>query len=184
MKSKGFKIAALSVAGVLVILVSFVSGVRVGSHRALFSCRWGENYERNFMGPRFPMDRRGPLGPMMNDFEGRDFRNAHGLSGTIISVAADKLIIKDRDGKENTVAVTDRTIIKGQANDLKINDLKADDNVVVMGRPSDNGTIDADLIRVFGNLSTTDPTNGTAPDQNNTPAAAPTTDQSAQNNNQ
>ncbi len=167
MKSKWFRIAALAVAFVLVALISFIGGIKVGAHRALFSARWGENYAKNFMGERPPMDRPGFFGGMMHNPEGNDFRNAHGMSGTIISVATDKLIIKDRDGKENTVAVTDKTIIKGQANDLKVSDLKVNDNVVVMGRPSADGTVGADLIRVFGNLPPADPTSNNQSIQNN-----------------
>ncbi len=168
MKSKGFKIAALVVAAMLIALVSFIGGAKVGAHRALFSCRWGENYERNFMGGRPPMNgHQDFFGPMMRGFSGGDFRNAHGLAGTIISVATDKIIIKDRDGQENTVAVTNHTIIKNQASDLKLSDLKANDNVVVMGRPNDAGTLDADLIRVFGNLPPTDQNNNQPAPNNN-----------------
>lgn len=153
-KSKGFKIAALSVAAIFVILVSFIGGIKVGAHKALFSCQWGENYERNFMGSRPPMEHTGPFELMARNFEGRDFRNAHGMAGAIISVADGKLIIKDKDGKENTVAVTDKTIIKSQANNLKISDLKTDDQIVIMGRPNDSGMVEADLIRVFDNQPT------------------------------
>lgn len=181
MKSRGFKAAAIVIAFILVALVSFIGGIKIGSHRALFSARWGENYARNFMGNRPPMDRSDL---MMRNFEGRDFRNAHGLSGTIISVAADKLIVKDRDGKENTVTVTDRTIIKNQANDLAIGDLKANDKVVVMGRPDDTGTVEADLIRVFNDLPPMDQSNSNPPAEKGNPAALPSDNQPTQNNNQ
>jgi hypothetical protein len=83
------------------------------------------------------------------NIEGRDFRNAHGIAGTIISIADNNLIIKDRDNKENTVAVTDKTIIKDHMVDVKISDLKANDQIVVMGTPNDQGIVNADLIRVF-----------------------------------
>ena len=183
MKSKGFAIAAVGMAFILVALVSFIGGVKVGSHRALFSARWGENYEKNFIGSHSPMDRMGPLGPMMRNFEGRDFRNAYGLSGAIISIADNKLIIRDRDGKENTVTVTDKTIIKNRANDLKISDLKSNDNVVVMGSPSNDGTVTADLIRVFDNLPPTNQNNN-VPVENGNATALPGNNQPAQNNNQ
>lgn len=153
-KSKMFKVSLLATGGILVILVSFAGGVAVGLKKARFSYKFGENYERNFIGgpPAGPMEMMGP-GPrgMMGDFEGRGFRNAHGIAGTIISITDRNLIIKDRDGKENTIAVTDKTIIKRQRDDIKISDLKQDDQVVVMGSPGDNGVINADLIRVFAN---------------------------------
>jgi hypothetical protein len=144
--SKKSKIAALAVGVFIIALVSFAAGVAVGFHKARFSYQWGANYERNFMGPR--MGNRGP-GGMMQDFEGRGFRNAHGIAGQIISVSDSSIVIKDRNGQENTVTVSDKTLIKSGSNDIKITDLKSDENIVVMGQPGDNGTINADLIRVF-----------------------------------
>ena len=149
MKSRGFKIASIVVGIILFALVNFAIGIKVGSHRALFSCDWGKNYEKNFMGPRPPFGHPGFFEPMMRDFSGRDFRNAHGLAGTIISIAENKLIIKDRDGKENTVAVNDKTIIKSGRDDIEITDFKNNQQIVVLGKPGDDGVISADLIRVF-----------------------------------
>ena len=148
-KSKKFKIAALIVGALIFVLIVFAGGVAVGLHKARFSYRWGENYEKNFVGPRG--DQGGLMGPMMRGFEGRDFRNAHGLAGTIISIADNNLVVKDKDGKENTVAVSDATIIVRQRENLKITDLKASDQIVVIGNPDDNGVINANLIRVFNN---------------------------------
>jgi hypothetical protein len=156
-KSKKFKIVALAVGVLIIALVSFAGGVLVGFHKARFSYRFGENYERNFIGgPPGPMGmmEKGPRG-MMPDFEGRGFRNAHGIAGTIISVADNKIIIKDHDGQENTVSVDDKALIKRGQDTISINDLKNDEQIVVMGRPGDNGTINADLIRVFDNANNT-----------------------------
>jgi hypothetical protein len=49
------------------------------------------------------------------------------------------------------MAVTDKTIIKLRRDDIKITDLKNDQQVVVMGKPGDDGVVNADLIRVFDN---------------------------------
>ena len=86
---------------------------------------------------------------MMGDFGGQGLRNGHGLSGAIISVANNQIVIKDRDGQENTISVSDKTLIKQGQNTISINDLKNDEQIVVMGQPGGNGTINADLIRVF-----------------------------------
>lgn len=154
-KSKAVKIIIAIVGLFLIILVSFAGGVAVGLHKAKFSSDWGKNYERNFMGER--PGEGGPLGGgmmgMMRDFSGRDFRNAHGLAGTIISIADNNIIVKDKDGKENTVAVTDKTMIKNGRDDISLGDLKQDDQIVVMGQPGDNGVVNAALIRVFNNQS-------------------------------
>jgi hypothetical protein len=152
-KTTHSNIIALVVGAVLIALLSFAAGIHVGFKKAKFSYKWGENYERNFMGPRPGMMGpgfmdRGPMG-FFREFGGKDFRNAHGLSGTIISIADNKLIIKDRDEKENTVSATDKTIIKQRRDTLKISDLKTGNIVVVVGNPDDSGVINADIIRVF-----------------------------------
>lgn len=163
-KSRGFKIAAAFVGVLILMLGSFATGIFVGLHKARFSYSWGENYERNFLGSRQGpgpgmMGGRGPMmggflpnpGNMMRQFEGRGFRNAHGLAGSILSISGNNLVVKDRDNKENTVAVTDQTIIKRGQDTLKLADLKANDQVVLMGNPGDNGVLNATLIRVFNN---------------------------------
>lgn len=149
-KNKNLKIAAIVVGGILVILVIFAAGVGVGLRKARFSYDFGRNYERNFIGFREGMmGRPGFMGGMMREFSGRDFRNANGLAGTIISITNNNLIVKDQDNKENTVAVTDKTLIKLGRDNAQLSDLKQNDQVVVIGKPGDNGVINADLIRVF-----------------------------------
>jgi len=163
-KSKKFKVALGIVGLLLIVLVSFAGGVAAGLHKAKFSYQWGQNYERNFMGVgrgnigMMDADDRGGMmngrltGAMMDlprSAEGRDFRNAHGLAGTIISISDNNLIVKDRDNKENTVAVTDKTIIKDHMADVKLIELKANDQIVIIGTPNEQGVINADLIRVF-----------------------------------
>jgi hypothetical protein len=144
MKSKKYKILIHIVSTILLLLIGFAVGVKVGLHKARFSNDFGRNYEKNFMGPR----RGGPMG-MFDDFEGRGMRNPHGIAGSIISISDNSLVIKDRDNKENTITVTDKTIIKNGRDTKKINDLKTGDEIVVLGRPGDNGTVNADLIRIF-----------------------------------
>lgn len=142
-KSKILIVSAIALGIIILMLGSFAGGVKIGSHKAKFSCDWGKNYERNFMEPK-----NGRAG-FLRGFEGRDFRNAHGLSGTIISIADNNIIVKDKDNKENTVAVTDKTIIKNGRDDVSLSDLKQDDQIVVMGSPDENGVVNASLIRIF-----------------------------------
>lgn len=158
-QSKAFKITAAMIGVFLVLVIVFGAGVSVGLRKARFSADFGRNYEKNFMGSRFDGGRGGMMGAgqrggggMMGfarDFEGRDLRNGHGLAGSIISIDNNNLVVKDRDNKENTVMVTERTLIKSRMDDLRVSDLKAGDQIVVMGNPGDNGTINASLIRVF-----------------------------------
>ena len=161
-QSKTFKIISITIGIFLVLIIIFGAGVAVGFRKAKFSNDFGKNYEQNFMGSRFNDFRggmmggelRGGPGDMMGlarDFEGRGLRNAHGLAGTIISIDNNNIVVKDRDNKENTVTVNDQTLIKSQQDNLKVGDLKVNDQIVVMGNPSDNGVVNASLIRVFAN---------------------------------
>ncbi|NTU66912.1 MAG: hypothetical protein HGB08_03240 [Candidatus Moranbacteria bacterium] len=147
MTSRKIRLAAAVVGVLILMLVSFASGVLVGFKKARFSYSWGENYERNFVGPR--MGPGGPMGDPRGMMENRDLRNAHGISGSIVSISDTSLVIKDKDNKENTVAITDMTLIKDGRNDVKIADLKKDERVIVVGNPDDSGVLNADLIRVF-----------------------------------
>jgi hypothetical protein len=143
-KSQTFKIAAGIVGVVLIALISFGLGIGVGLRKARFSYQWGENYERNFM----PAPPDGPS-KIFNGFQGQDFRNAHGLAGTVISISGNNLVVKENNGNENTISVGDKTIIKNRNGNLNLSNIDQGDQVVVMGSPGDNGVINADLIRVF-----------------------------------
>lgn len=156
LKSKSFKIATIVIGSVVVALVIFTAGVNVGFRKAKFSFKFGENYERNFMGPHLspdgPMNPNSPMGMMrekVRDFEGRGMRNGHGVAGTIISISDNSIVIKDKDEKENTIKASDKTIINRGRDTIKIGDLKNDEEIVVIGKPGDDGVINADLIRVF-----------------------------------
>lgn len=158
-QSKYFKVSAITVGVFIVAFASFAAGIAVGIHKAKFSYAWGENYERNFVGGRgnvmggYPggmMDRFGLGGK----FDGRNFRNGHGIAGKVLSVSDTSLIISNNDNKENTVAVSDKTIINRNGESIKLSDIAKGDNVVVVGNPGDNGTVNADLIRVFGQGNT------------------------------
>ncbi len=157
-ENKKIIVATVVIGLFLLLLISFAAGVSVGFHKARFSSHFGENYERNFMGPR--PDARGPeFGPMgmmrekIGEFEGRGMRNGHGIAGTIISISDKNLVIKDKDNKESAVSVNDKTIINQGKNTIKIGDLKNDQKVVIIGRPGDDGVVQAGLIRVFNGVT-------------------------------
>lgn len=168
--SKTFKLIAAVVGIFLIAIISFGTGVAVGLRKARYSYSWGANYERNFMGgPRMMNGGRGGFfGGMMREFDGGDFRNAHGLAGTIVSISGNNIVVKDSaTNQENTVAVTDSTIIRSRGADLKIGDLEQNDQIVVMGNPDNNGVIDASLIRVFNPANNSQANNNSNNNQTN-----------------
>ena len=87
----------------------------------------------------------------VREFEGRGLRNGHGVAGAIISISDNNIIIKDKDNKENTISVSDKTIINQGKDSINIGDLKNDQEIIVIGKPGDDGVIQADLIRVLDN---------------------------------
>lgn len=150
--SKAVRISTITVGVLLVALLSFAGGAAVGFHKARFSYAFGENYERNFIqGNRFDRDANAPRGNMMNNRipDSRDLRNAHGVAGEILSISDTSIVIKDRDGKENTLSILPTTIIKNGRDTIALSDLKTGMEIVVIGKPSDTGTINAEFVRIF-----------------------------------
>jgi Domain of unknown function (DUF5666) len=151
-QSQYFKIIALTLTVFLVALISFFAGVQVGFHKASFSARFGENYERNFLkesnlrGERDLSPLKKMAGKMNMD---HGMRNAHGVGGTIVSVSGDSLVLTDKKNQENTVRITDATIINRGKNTVTKETLIPGERVIVVGKPQEDGVVSAHLIRVF-----------------------------------
>ena len=143
-KSKNFKKAAAIVTAALVLIIVFAAGVFVGLEKAKFSYHWGENYFRNFAG--------GPMHGPGQFFPDRNYFNPHGSDGQIIKIETNILIIKDETGTEKNILVGADTVIRKDRTDLKLTELKVNDNIVVIGSPDDKGQIQAKLIRVVPTL--------------------------------
>ncbi len=139
-QSKGFKTALWIIGGLIILLFIFKAGMMVGMRKANFSYKWGENYHRNFGGPR---------GGFFDDFVGKDLMNAHGVFGQIIKIEKETLVIKGRDNVEKIVLVKEETTIERQRSALKLADLKVNDLVVVIGEPNETGQIEAKFMRLM-----------------------------------
>jgi hypothetical protein len=146
-ESKAFGIILLSVAGLAVILFTFSIGVFIGSKKAEFSFRWAEQYHKNFAGPK-----EGFLGQVM----GREFMEASGTFGHIVNIGEPNaqgqvlIITQDaRDNKEMNILVDQKTSVTYLKNNIKLSDLKINDNIIIIGQPNADGQIEARLIRVM-----------------------------------
>jgi len=144
LQSKLLKGVIIGVGIFAVLTLVFSLGVFVGLEKAEYSFRWADQYHRNFGGPQ---------GGFLGDFMGanRDFANANGSFGQIINIDAPSkiLTVKDVSNVENNILVGDKTIIIYQRKNIKISDLKVDENVVIIGEPDNYGQIQAKLIRVM-----------------------------------
>lgn len=142
---RALTIAAIVTGIVLVAVGSFAFGFSVGLHKARFSYRFGENYERNFM----KADREEMKDRVMKKMDGKLFRSGHGVAGQILSIAEGSIIVSGPEGQENSVIVSDTTVIMKGGEKVSLADLSTSERIVVLGKPTDNGSIQADLIRVF-----------------------------------
>lgn len=143
-QSKTLKWIILAIGALVVLVFVFCIGVFVGTERADFSFEWADQYHRNFAGPQ---------GGFFGDFMGMDrqFTNANGIFGQIIAINNDVLTVKDNDGDntEKNILANNKTTIILQKKNIKLSDLKIDDNIVVIGEPDNTGEIQAKLIRVM-----------------------------------
>ena len=139
-QSKYFRWLLKGLGALIVLLLVFQLGFFVGFRKAGFSYGWGDNYHRAFGGPR---------GGFLRDFEGRDLISGHGTAGTIAKIDNGSLIIKDQGGVEKIVNFDDDVSIKKGNADVQLQDLKVDDRVVVIGAPKNDGSIQAEILRVF-----------------------------------
>lgn len=69
------------------------------------------------------------------------------LFGTITSVGVDRFEVKREDGTTQTVTVSDQTRYREDQKDIKLEDLKPGDRVMVQGQSADNSQITAGTVR-------------------------------------
>lgn len=141
-QSRKFKIIIWVVGGLVVLLLTFRFGVVVGYRKASFSYLWGENYHRNFGGPR-----GGFFGEFFSDQ--KDFIESHGVFGQIVKIDGSTLVLKGKDNVEQIVLVDDGVSIIRFREKAALSDLETGDYVVIIGDPNDLGQIQAKLIRIM-----------------------------------
>jgi hypothetical protein len=142
-KTKPIKIGLCSIAGLIVLLLVFGAGIEVGFHKAEHSFRWGENYHRNFGGPRegFMQD-FGRLGK-------EDYMDSNGTVGQILKMDGQTITMKGKDNVEKLILTDEKTSIRSARGTIALAELKADDTIVVIGEPNNAGQIVAKFIRVM-----------------------------------
>ncbi|MBN1325636.1 hypothetical protein JW977_01475 [Candidatus Falkowbacteria bacterium] len=138
--NKSFIIFTSIVGGLIILLLVFNIGMNVGFRKAGFSHNWGDNYHRNFAGPR-----QGFVGDFRND----DFIQSHGVFGQILKIEGKSLIINSIDNSEKVVNLNNDTIIRHFKDAVELSELKVEDYLVIIGEPNETGQIEAKLIRIL-----------------------------------
>lgn len=134
----------LIVIGMLIILLGiFWIGMFVGFTKANFSRQWGNNYHRLFEGE--PRQKIGPPPRRGNEF----FMNANSASGSVIKIEGNTIYLKGDDNVERSVLLLDSAVIRRGKKNIKITEIKQDENLLVLGSPSSTGQIEAKFIRIL-----------------------------------
>ena len=130
----------VSALALCILVASFQLGVMIGYRKAMFSYRWGEEYHRNFGGPArgfMPNPRQEP------------FFGGHGTTGIVLTVDGSEISMRGEDGVERIVVMTDHTKISRARTPAKKEDIKPNERIVVIGRPTDQAKLEALFIRLF-----------------------------------
>jgi len=141
LKKYAFPLAIVALIWLVVLLMAFRLGLNLGQRKAEFTCQWSENYRRNFGGP--------PPGAFLQFFDRDDMVRPHGVFGRVIGTATGTLIIKQNDGVETSVAVTDDTVIELLRQRVPLSEAHVNEMAVVIGEPNDQGQIVATFIRLM-----------------------------------
>ncbi|HRZ29718.1 MAG TPA: hypothetical protein P5052_03110 [Candidatus Paceibacterota bacterium] len=85
----------------------------------------------------------------MMDRPGGDFIDGHGVFGEIIKISDNQIIINGQDKIEKIINIAKDTKIISFNQEIKLDQLKINDRIMILGDSNDQGKIDAKLIRVF-----------------------------------
>jgi len=128
--------------GVVIVILGILEvGMSVGEHRARFAGEFGNNFERNFLGPRDGM--------MRGMFFEERMPGGHGAAGEIVSINLPQIVVSGPDNLEKIIVVGTSTAVHEFQQNLQSTDLKVGDFIVVLGSPNSQGQIEAKLVRIM-----------------------------------
>jgi hypothetical protein len=130
----------IGISGMIILLTVFALGRMTGYRKAEFSYRWGENYHKNFAGPR---------GGFLEGMMDRGYIEGHGVFGIILRRDGDQVVVRGRDDVEKIIILKSATVIRRFGDSVKQEELKENDRIVVIGIPNDQGQIEAQYIRIM-----------------------------------
>lgn len=123
-QSHRYTIALVVIAGLVLLLGAFSAGEHIGFRKASFAMQNSNTF-------------------------GRDFSDAHGTAGKVLSITLPTVTIEDHDGTEKVVAITDQTVIRHFRDTVQPSDIKVGDFIVSIGDPNAQSQIAAKLIRIL-----------------------------------
>ncbi len=162
-ESKNIGKIALIIILIAIAFAIFQAGVFVGFRKASFLFNYGDNYYRNFGGiGRKDGNIRGGRMMNWNSNGGYGYNNVgmmgyfqdelssgHGVVGKIIRTDKDRIIVLGNDNMEKVINVSSTTKVFERRDEIKLSELKVDQNIVIIGNPDSVGQINAKLIRIM-----------------------------------
>jgi len=141
----------IGLVGFALIALIFSAGMKVGASKAKYSYLWAESYHKNFAGPR-----DGFLGDWRSapPLSSGDFIEGHGAFGEIIQIDDTGLVVRGRGNIEKLIIINQNTTIQKGRDMVKKDELKVNDQIVIVGSPNEDGQIEAKLIRIFNGEDT------------------------------
>jgi len=130
----------IGLAVIVVMLLIFQAGQVTGYRKARFAGNFGNNFERNFLGPR-----GGEMKIMFNS----SIPGGYGAIGKIATITLPQIVVIGPDNIEKIISVGTTTQIHRFQEEIKASDLKTGDSIIVLGSPNESGQIEAKLIRVM-----------------------------------
>lgn len=143
LQSKTFRGIMYGLGIAFAVALIFNAGVAMGSHRAFFACKWGENYGRSFGDRANVFIERAPA-----PFE-KKITGFHGVLGKVVVTTDYGVVVLGKDGVERGVIVDDHTEIRSGRDERDKDGLKEGLDVMIFGEPNDEGRILAKLIRIL-----------------------------------
>ena len=134
-QSHALKVILIGIGILVLLLAGFYVGERIGFRKASFAFQNGNNFYQTY-GP----GHTGILQP-------KDFSEANGTVGKVLSVTLPTITIEDRDNTEKVVLLSSQTVIRRLRDTLQPSDIKVGDYVVAIGNPNAQSQIAAILIR-------------------------------------
>lgn len=146
MSSRRTRALGLVLGAFVLALLIFHAGIVVGEHRGRFSRAYERNRDGSFRPAFFPGDF-----VMPHTF----LRGAHGAVGTVSSVsdAAPRVVtLRTREGENSTILVATTTLIQSVTG---ADTLSEGDQIIALGEPDDQGRIQATMVRILLEATTT-----------------------------
>ena len=126
---------------ILAVLIAFGLGLVVGYRRAIFASDFGEHYYRNMLGD--------PEGQPVVGAMGYGPLTMHGVTGEVVDVATDTIVVRGSNGSEESVLIVSGTPIRDMNENISEQEIAPNDQIVVLGDPDQDGVVEARFVRIF-----------------------------------